>query len=77
MGFGNYFKTYRLQSEQRIRSGVLYYLDHPVIGVLVLASKYEPPEPPKPAPAETVPVTPSPTEPSVKPAALEDKGSAQ
>ncbi len=39
---GPAYQTYRLQAQRRMRSGKLHYLDHPVIGVLVLASKFQP-----------------------------------
>lgn len=37
------YQTYRLQTTRRMRSGKLHYLDHPVFGVLVLATRYVPP----------------------------------
>jgi len=39
------FEAYRLQTNQRLRSGKLHLLDHPILGVLVQAEKYEPPKP--------------------------------
>ncbi len=45
-------RSYRMQSTRRMRSGKLHYLDHPVLGVLVQAERYEPPAPePEPEPA--------------------------
>lgn len=45
-------QAYRLQSKRRMRSEKLHYLDHPVIGVLAFASKYQPPKPVEPEIAE-------------------------
>lgn len=42
---GPAFTAYRLQTQQRLRSGKLHLLDHPVLGVLIKAEKYEPPKP--------------------------------
>ena len=43
--------TYPMQAQRRMRSGKLHYLDHPLLGVLVQAEKYVPPEPePEPSP---------------------------
>lgn len=39
---GPAFYSYRLQESRRMRSGKLHYLDHPVLGVLVKAERYEP-----------------------------------
>jgi hypothetical protein len=53
-------RSYRLQTTRRMRSGKLHYLDHPVLGVLVKAERYEPtvPEPePEPEVMETTPPT--------------------
>ncbi len=47
-------RSYRLQTTRRMRSGKLHYLDHPLLGVLVQAQRYEPPAP-EPE-AEPVPV---------------------
>lgn len=44
-GFGRRFKHYRMQQRQRMRSGKLHYLDHPVLGMLIIAHRYEPPQP--------------------------------
>lgn len=52
--FGPYYQPYRLKALRRMRSGDLHYIDHPVIGVLILASKYKAPEPPA-LPEETIP----------------------
>ncbi|RLJ19357.1 hypothetical protein DJ031_08455 [bacterium endosymbiont of Escarpia laminata] len=40
------FRTFRMQSQRRMRSGEIHYLDHPIIGVLFLASRYELPTEP-------------------------------
>lgn len=62
-------RSYRLQATERMRSGKLHYLDHPVLGVLVQAERYEPPVPePEPAVAEPSQATETP----VSPAAAED-----
>ncbi|MCU7796038.1 MAG: peptidoglycan binding protein CsiV [Candidatus Thiodiazotropha sp. (ex Myrtea spinifera)] len=54
---GPHFQSYRLQAQRRMRSGKLHYLDHPVLGVLVQAEKYVPPEPePEPETETTPPV---------------------
>lgn len=42
------FRTFRMQSQRRMRSGEIHYLDHPIIGVLFLASRYELPTEPEP-----------------------------
>jgi len=39
------FVAYRMQANQRMRSGKLQLLDHPILGMLVQAEKYEPPKP--------------------------------
>lgn len=44
-GFAPRFKSYRLQDSLRMRSGKLHYLDHPVLGLLTIAERYEPPQP--------------------------------
>jgi hypothetical protein len=63
---GPAFRSYRMQSSRRMRSGKLHYLDHPVLGILVQAERYQPPAPEPepvadanatPAPAETTPQT--------------------
>lgn len=66
--FGPYYQPYRLKAQRRMRSGDLHYIDHPVIGVLFLASKYKIPTAPV-APEETspVPVAPDATEPPMTP----------
>ncbi len=49
-------RSYRMQSTRRMRSGKLHYLDHPVLGVLVQAERYEPPKPePEPEVMESTP----------------------
>lgn len=60
--FGANMQIYRMQANRRMRSEELHYLDHPVLGVLVLAKRFELPEPAKPAPEMTPAVTPSPAE---------------
>jgi hypothetical protein len=45
-------RSYRMQATRRMRSGKLHYLDHPVLGVLVQAERYEPPVP-EPEPETT------------------------
>ncbi|MBL3599923.1 MAG: hypothetical protein JMN25_08640 [gamma proteobacterium endosymbiont of Lamellibrachia anaximandri] len=42
------FRAFRMQSKRRMRSGEIHYLDHPIIGVLFLASRYELPIEPEP-----------------------------
>ncbi len=42
------FRAFRMQSQRRMRSGEIHYLDHPIIGVLFLASRYELPTEPEP-----------------------------
>ncbi|MEW8029406.1 MAG: CsiV family protein [Candidatus Thiodiazotropha sp.] len=44
-GFAPRFKHYRMQESRRMRSGKLHYIDHPVIGLLTIAERYEPPQP--------------------------------
>jgi hypothetical protein len=61
--------AYRLHETSRMRSGKLYYLDHPVLGVLVQAEKYTPPVPkpePPAAPEPLAPVTPSDAQPTAE-----------
>ncbi|MEN8166242.1 MAG: CsiV family protein [Pseudomonadota bacterium] len=66
MRFGPYYQPYRLRSLRRMRSGKLHYLDHPLIGVLFLATKYEPPKPPEPVEIAPPKATQTPTtQPSV------------
>ncbi|MEW8624179.1 MAG: CsiV family protein [Candidatus Thiodiazotropha sp.] len=51
-------QNYRMQEKRRMRSGKLHYLDHPVLGILAIANRYEipaPPEEPEPEPIETTP----------------------
>ena len=40
-------RSYRMQAKRRMRSGELHYLDHPVLGIMFKAERYEPvtPEP--------------------------------
>ena len=42
---GPAYRSYRMQSKRRMRSGKLHYLDHPVLGVIFKAERYEPPVP--------------------------------
>ncbi len=44
--------SFRIQNHRKMRSGELHYLDHPLIGALVLVSKYESPETEVPLTAE-------------------------
>jgi hypothetical protein len=44
-GYTPRFKHYRLQERRRMRSGKLHYIDHPVLGVLTIAKRYQPPKP--------------------------------
>jgi hypothetical protein len=44
-GFAPRFRHYRLQDSRRMRSGKLHYIDHPVIGLLAIAKRYQPPKP--------------------------------
>jgi hypothetical protein len=54
-------RSYRLQTTRRMRSGKLHYLDHPVLGVLVQAERYEPPAP-EPDPEPVIPETTPPSD---------------
>ncbi|RDH87361.1 MAG: hypothetical protein DIZ77_13735 [endosymbiont of Seepiophila jonesi] len=47
------FRAFRMQSQRRMRSGEVHYLDHPIIGVLFLASRYELSTEPEPAEDKT------------------------
>lgn len=72
MRFGPNYQPYRLRSLRRMRSGKLHYLDHPLIGVLFLATKYEPPKPPEPVEiAPTTTTTDHPAAPPQVPAATQ------
>ena len=52
----------RVRLNRRMRSGELHYLDHPRVGILVQAERYQPE--PEPVPAEDTPVgEPRPTPP--------------
>jgi hypothetical protein len=52
----------RVRLNRRMRSGELHYIDHPRVGILVQAERYQPE--PEPAPAEDTPVgEPKPTPP--------------
>ncbi|MES9968693.1 MAG: CsiV family protein [Candidatus Thiodiazotropha sp.] len=44
-GFAPRYRHYRLQESRRMRSGKLYYIDHPVLGILATAERYQPPQP--------------------------------
>lgn len=46
----------RMREKTRLRSGKLYYVDHPRLGVLFLASRWHDPN----APAQATPATPAP-----------------
>jgi len=39
------YVQYRMQTHRRMRSKELHYIDHPLMGVLVQVTPYEPPEP--------------------------------
>jgi hypothetical protein len=39
------YQTYRMQMHRRMRSKELHYLDHPIMGVLIIARRYEIPQP--------------------------------
>ena len=39
------YHVYRMQQSRRMRSGELHYLDHPVFGLVVKVTPYEPPAP--------------------------------
>ena len=62
------YRSYRMQAKRRMRSGKLHYLDHPVLGVMFKAERYEPPvpepvaEPTAAEVEETAPATGSPTQ---------------
>jgi hypothetical protein len=74
---GSGYRDYRLQTHRRMRSGVLHYLDHPVIGVLVLVSKYQAPKPPPPSEAPVSPPEPEPRpEPTPAPAQSQESSPA-
>jgi hypothetical protein len=63
---------FRMTTQRRMRSRELHYLDHPLFGVIVLATPYEPPAPPAPAAAapaqpgtaDETPTAPPPTGPA-------------
>jgi len=62
-GLGPHYQPYRLQARRRLRSGELHYIDHPILGVLFLASKYQPPKPAlEPAPPVSEPPAGSPAQ---------------
>jgi hypothetical protein len=44
-GFAPRFKHYRLRERRRMRSGKLHYIDHPLIGLMTIAKRYQPPKP--------------------------------
>lgn len=56
-----YYQAYRTQTHRRMRSNELHYLDHPLIGALITARRFEPVEPTteieEPAVDEITPVT--------------------
>ena len=37
------FQTYRFQAHRRMRSGEIHYIDHPLMGALILISRFETP----------------------------------
>ena len=57
--FAPYYHTYRMVDHRRMRSDRLHYIDHPMLGVLILATPYEIPEPEvQETPAPDVPAAP-------------------
>jgi len=40
-----HYQAYRMQMHRRMRSKELHYLDHPVMGILIIARRYEIPQP--------------------------------
>ncbi len=42
---GPHYQAYRMQMHRRMRSKELHYLDHPIMGVLIIARRYEIPQP--------------------------------
>jgi hypothetical protein len=68
-GYDPASSSYRMQEKRRMRSGKLHYLDHPVLGILTIATRYEMPEPE----ATETPVTQQ----SATPAADADQTSPQ
>jgi hypothetical protein len=57
-------QRFRMKQHRRMRSGEIHYLDHPMFGVVVLATPYEPPKPPAPTPAPTPTPVPAPAQPA-------------
>ena len=53
---GGDFRSYRMRANRRMRSGELHYLDHPLLGILFTASRYQLPEAEEPAEETTVEV---------------------
>ncbi len=47
--------VYHLQDRRRMRSSELHYLDHPIIGVIVIIRPFEVPKEPEPVPVEISP----------------------
>ncbi len=39
------YQAYRMQAHRRMRSKELHYIDHPLMGILIIARRYEIPEP--------------------------------
>ena len=39
------YQAYRVQAHRRMRSKELHYIDHPLMGILIIARRYEIPEP--------------------------------
>jgi hypothetical protein len=64
VGYGQRFRSYRMQEKRRMRSGKLHYLDHPVLGVLTIAKRYEMPAPEvvEPPTTEVAPTLPEATQ---------------
>ncbi len=65
--FAPYYHTYRMVDHRRMRSDRLHYIDHPMLGVLVLATPHEILEP-------NAPETPAPDDPAA-PIKTGDSGS--
>ncbi|MDH5613055.1 MAG: peptidoglycan binding protein CsiV [Gammaproteobacteria bacterium] len=42
---GRIFSEYKIKSQRRMRSNELHYIDHPLLGILILVSPIKPPEP--------------------------------
>jgi len=67
-------KFFRIQGNLRMRSGEVHYLDHPLMGMLILFTPYTPPEP---APEAEAPQPAAPDTPHVDPNSSDILPSAQ